>query len=398
METITYSLKGRTNSEFYEQLALFSDKILAEAEIYLSRDIKSFSKFIKEKHLGTVHSVQEYIIEFISVGLLLEKYSIYATSSDLFSTTLLSALYKTRKKYKTLKPITDKLRGLLTETLLFNRTLKPVSYSPAVFKKLTRWLNATGEFSKEVKRLEKWNEFFISLSGKEAERIIGKALAFANYFEEQGELSLGYYTHNVSSFIENELPKHKNKEDFLFCGRTEAEYFLNMFGAEVLNRQLSESFEKTKQKTVLLPSCMCSPNDGNCKAESKGLYMQCKSCSKNCEVNKIKYSNNTLGAETFIIKHSSDMSEFLKNWKNQDKTGLVGVACVLNLIEGGYEMQDLNIPSQCVFLDHCGCKNHWHKTGIPTSINQEQLTKILKQNKKSLAVEKENKELIGITC
>ena len=398
METITYSLKGRTNSEFYGQLALFSDKILAEAEIYLSNDIKSYSKFIEERHIGVVYSIQEYIIEFISAGLLLEKYSIYASSSDIFSTTLLSGLYRIREKFKKLKPVADKLRGTLSGTFLFNRSLKPVSYSPSVFNKLIRWLKATGEYPKEVKRLENWNAFFKSLPDKEPERIIEKAVAFASYFEEQGELSLGYYTNNVSSFIENELPKHKNREDFLFCGRSEGEYFLNMFGAEILNRQLSEGFEKTKNKAVLLPTCMSNPVDGSCKAESMGLYFQCKSCSKQCEVNKIKYSNIKLGVETYIINHSSDMQEFLKAWKNQDITGFIGVACVLNLIEGGYEMQDMKIPSQCVFLDHCGCKKHWHKTGIPTSINHEQLTKILKQNKTSVVVEKENKELIGSTC
>ncbi len=398
MESITYSLKGRTNSEFYEQLALFSDKILTEAGIYLSSDIKSFSGFIEENKLGSVHSMQEYIIEFITIGILLEKYSIYATSTDIFSSSLLSTLSKIGKKSKYLKPIVNKLRGSLTGTLLFSRTLKPVSYTSAVFKKLILWLNATGEYTNELERLKKWNEFFKALPEKESERIIGKAVAFASYFEEQGESSLGYYTHNVGNFIENELPNHKNKEDFLFCGRTEAEYFLNMFGAEVLNRQMCEGFEKTENKVVLLPTCMSNPVDGSCKAEIKGLYLNCKSCSKNCEVNKIKYSNIKQGVETYLFKHGSGMTELLKVWANQQKIGLVSATCILNLLEERYEIQDLNIPSQCTFLDCCGCKNHWHKTGIPTSLNHEQLNIILKQNKISMVVKKEKKELIKIAC
>jgi hypothetical protein len=397
MEPITYSLKGRTNSEFYEQLALFSDKILAEAEIYLSQEINLYSQFVEEKKHGTVRSAQEYIVEFISAGIFLEKYSAYATSTDVFSISLLNFLIYIRKNHKNIKTVADKLRGLFTRTLLLNRTLRPVNFTSPVFDKLIRWLNATGEYSKETGRLKKWGEFFKSLPEKESERIIGKAVAFASYFQEQAELSLGYFTYNVGSFIEDELPKHKNKEDFLFCGRTEAEYFLNMFGAEVLNRELSEGFGKTKKKAVLLPTCMSNPFDGECKAENNGMYLHCKSCSKNCEVYRIKISNLEMGVETYLIQHSSDLPELLKTWKNQNETGVVGVACILNLIEGGYEMQDLNIPSQCVFLDYCGCKKHWHKTGIPTSINQEQLAKTLKQNKISLATQKENKELIEIT-
>ncbi|NJK98458.1 MAG: DUF116 domain-containing protein [Bacteroidales bacterium] len=53
------------------------------------------------------------------------------------------------------------------------------------------------------------------------------------------------------------------------------------------------------------------------------------------------------------------------------------MACVLNLLKGGYEMQKLNIPSQCVFLDYCGCQKHWHKNGIPTDLNSNQLQKIV---------------------
>jgi uncharacterized protein len=54
----------------------------------------------------------------------------------------------------------------------------------------------------------------------------------------------------------------------------------------------------------------------------------------------------------------------------------VGVACVLNLIQGGYEMQSLGIPSQCVFLNSCSCKQHWI-SGAPTQIDFSKLVATL---------------------
>ncbi|MDG5815440.1 hypothetical protein QA601_10140 [Chitinispirillales bacterium ANBcel5] len=43
---------------------------------------------------------------------------------------------------------------------------------------------------------------------------------------------------------------------------------------------------------------------------------------------------------------------------------------------GGYEMRDLTIPNQSVLLDYCGCKKHWHKSGITTGCNVERLVKV----------------------
>jgi len=87
--------------------------------------------------------------------------------------------------------------------------------------------------------------------------------------------------------------------------------------------------------------------------------------------------------DVFLIPHSSTLSKFLKFWQDKNETGIIGVAGILNLLTGGYKMQNHNIPSQCVFLDYCGCKKHWHDEGIPTRLNLQQLIKIVKQENDS---------------
>jgi hypothetical protein len=57
--------------------------------------------------------------------------------------------------------------------------------------------------------------------------------------------------------------------------------------------------------------------------------------------------------------------------------GIVGIACVSNLVSGGWKAKGLGLQPQCVLLDHCGCRKHWHEEGISTDNNMRRLRDIL---------------------
>ena len=57
--------------------------------------------------------------------------------------------------------------------------------------------------------------------------------------------------------------------------------------------------------------------------------------------------------------------------------GILGVACVLSLLEGGLMLEAHKVPGQCVPLDFCGCKNHWHEEGIPARVSIERVLDIM---------------------
>ena len=83
------------------------------------------------------------------------------------------------------------------------------------------------------------------------------------------------------------------------------------------------------------------------------------------------------GFEVYIISHES--SAFSKSSKeDRDELGIIGVACISNLIAGGWKSDSLGIPAQCVLLDSASCKNHWDEEGIPTEINIDHLMKLFK--------------------
>lgn len=82
---------------------------------------------------------------------------------------------------------------------------------------------------------------------------------------------------------------------------------------------------------------------------------------------------------SYLVSHKSSA---FQNATDEDKKDLaiVGVACPLNLISGGWKAATLGMPPQCVLLDKVACSRHWLKEDVPSSINKKELKKILEVN------------------
>jgi hypothetical protein len=381
---ITYSLSGyRENSSgFYTSLSDFTDLIISNLNPETERVITDFSYFVEENKVENLRSRNEYLVEILMIGVYWNNYSANAQETGLLSKKLLKALYKQRKKFPKYKPQIDKVRGFMAYSLLEKNNRKPSgTFSLKSLINLLNWLSATGEFNEEVLRLNNWVSFFKTKDEDYIESLIKNAVLFADHFSLKGMEMLGEYTQHLSGFHQNTLPSYKYREDYFFASRRENEYFLNMFAAEVLNRGLKKGFTETKKKVLLLPTCMRTAPATGCKAKSDGKELVCASCSNECNIGKASSEMKKQGITSYLIPHSSDFSKFLVKWKDCPDTSLIGVACVLNLISGGYEMKRLGISSQCVFLDYCGCKKHWDKEGFATSLNVNQLTKVVQKPK-----------------
>ena len=103
------------------------------------------------------------------------------------------------------------------------------------------------------------------------------------------------------------------------------------------------------------------------------LEQECIGCSDNCNVNQLK---NYIEKEVYVIKHESELFKDIPT--HEKKTiSIIGIACVLNLINGGLKAKSLGMPAQCVILNYVGCSNHWMQNRISTSINSEKLKEII---------------------
>jgi len=344
--------------------------------------VNEFRTFISDNGLETPRNTEEYLIEYMMIGLFWKKYSGYASGLSGTTKRLTDVLYSARQKSPKLKDSIDKLRGKIATRQLIK---KDSSYEmvPIVenLEKLIGWLDATKDFREEVKRLRNWLIFFKQKSPIYISRFLNKNKEISEKYIEIARANLGSYTRGVKPFTDKVHKDYKNREDIIFCSRSEDEYFFNMIAAEILNRAMKSRFDKASRKIVLLPTCMSSPASGDCKSKTTdGLDIRCAGCTSACRVNEIKNQLAGHDMEARLIPHATSFSKYLRQWAGIPDVGIVGVACVLNLLSGGYEMISLGIPSQCVFLDFCGCMKHWPGINQPTDLNTDELKRRLNIN------------------
>jgi uncharacterized protein len=376
---VTYDLtSGAGTRDFYGELHRFTNEVRLAASLQLGQYVDDYYSFVLDSELESPRLKDEYLVEVIITGVLAKNYYAQAQKVSSVSSAVLASLYSLRKQKQRWKPAIDKARGILSYLWLNKKpSARPCSYSLKGFAKFLEWLRATGEFNEEVTRLGQWAVFY-RFKGKEyLTSVLESTIVFTEYFERKGEERLGKYLCNVTHFLQNRLATYRFKEDYYFVGRRRNEYFMNMFGADILNRCMEDSFKKMPNKAVLLPACMRTPPTTGCLARHDGKEMVCMQCNRNCNVGRVATAMKKHKVKCYLIPHSSEFSRFLKKWENNTDTALVGVTCILNLLTGGYEMKRLNIASQCVFLDYCGCKKHWEKDGTATTLNLQELIDII---------------------
>lgn len=78
-----------------------------------------------------------------------------------------------------------------------------------------------------------------------------------------------------------------------------------------------------------------------------------------------------------VIPHSSDLSRWGRK-AGEPASGVVGVACLSVLVQGGWELKRHGAAAQCVLLNECGCKKHRHREGFPTQLDVRELKRIVR--------------------
>lgn len=376
METATYSLKGnqKNSDEYYDDISIFTDEVLREFKGFETQVILDLTSYIEENGVDKIRSHEEYIFEFLMLGTLWRVYSAKAANLDKNPQKILESLVSERNQNEQAKETIDIIRGMLMKPFLLSEDDNTPDLTIKNFEKLLAYLKAAGDFNQELKRLEIWKGFLETKTPETVSEYLTNAFLFADWFEYKGKLVLGKYTTNVDKFLAEKHHEHLFQEDVIFCGRKEVEYHLNMVGAEIMNRAFKKDFHKRPRKALLLPGCM-KISQANCKARETNLGLRCSGCSKICKVDQLTKMGDKHGFEVYIISHES--SAFSKSSKeDRDELGIIGVACVSNLIAGGWKSDSIGIPAQCVLLDYSSCKNHWDNEGFPTDINVNKLMQL----------------------
>ena len=372
-------LSGGSSDGYYDDVSRFSDQLLAEIELHARHAISGYGYFAQSELKEPARSSGEYAIELLTLGMALKLYAGAAGSTPKWAVRWARKLFRMRRRWEWTKPIADFAREWITRRYLMPNVggtgLR--QYSIDRLPGLIEWLEATGEFEQECARLGNWLSFLRSLPAEEAEHWIDKSVHLFACFEQKADKALGVYTQGVSGFLAGEYAARGCREDQLFCAKRPVEYHLNMVAAEIMNRGLRAEFERKRCRVVLVPACMRGPYETFCRADFSGVDIQCAACSPGCKVNRISRRMRDLGAKIYLVPHSSGFSRWLERWQREPDAAVAAVACMLNILPGGYEMRARGIAAQCLPLDYPGCQKHWRKEAIATGLNEERLVQIV---------------------
>lgn len=380
LEIVTYTLQANDlgTEAYYRDVARFTDEVLEKAGA--EPGIPEIAKYAARRSMEP-EDVRISVLEFLMIGVFWRSYGKFAAPLSLpAASRWLPRLYAWKSKGPRVRWAVDLLKGCLNTAQLEKKRRAELRVHVRGFGKLIRWLQATGEFGPECRRLAVWLAFLRSRPESESRNLLLRAIRFAGWFERRSRCELGKYTPEVDAFIKARRNAMRWKENLMFCTRGRVEYHLNMVGAELMNRAYRERFLRTKKKKVLLPICMRLKGEASCQAVRTDEGWVCQCCAKNCQVNRISAMGRETGFTALLIPHASTAFDRRNAADMPGETGIIGVACLLNLISGGYRAKELGFEPQCVLLNYAGCVKHWHPEGIATSIDLNQLQRILQDS------------------
>jgi len=372
-------LDGANSDGFYRDAAAFSDRVLVEIELRAGSVIGDYTEHARNTLREADRSRGEYDLDLLILGLVLGRYLGAAESTPAWVVGLATELCSLRREAPWSKRWADLGRGAFNRFLLGRKIGCKAEAGALSLDRLWRlidWLQATGEFEQEIRRLNNWRSFLGTLAEDEAKRWMEVSVSILDWFEQEAAGALGAYTGGVAGFLLTEHARRGMREDEIFCGRPAVDYHLAMVAAEVMNRGLRERFDETRNKVILVPACMRNLDSSTCRARDWGGDTICSGCDPGCTVNRITERMRRLGAEVYLVPHATGFSRWLARWQREPDTGVVAVACLMNILPGGYEMRARRIPSQCVPLDFPGCQKHWRPERLPTKVNEERLVEI----------------------
>lgn len=385
---ITYNIEDK---EFYSRAENYAKQAYDIVDSSLANIVKKYIDFIDTYSIERLRTKVEYELDIVNICVI---YMCYYELSTNYSDDMINKLSKASllRKNGIDKDINSNIKGyvltrginkiydIYSEGNLFDNFVNTVSTKDELINKQEQfynWLEATGEFYEESIRYKMWIDF---LSDCEESPVIWNTVV-----KTVREL-ISYLDDKLSSYVDylrtsriKLLTIHEDKEDVLFISRLKEEYYINIIGSFWLNYAYKDLFVATSIKYIFLPGCMTAKNIIDCKAVKNKFGLSCVGCTSDCPVNKLRKSLEDTNVSIAIVHHESDLYRASFDEKNEN-VGIVGIACLLNLISGGLKARRLGFAPQCVLLNYCGCDNHWSKDRTVTNINLNRLMDLLLQN------------------
>lgn len=158
-------------------------------------------------------------------------------------------------------------------------------------------------------------------------------------------------------------------------GMGERQYHLFMLEAALTNRIFKKEFLESDIRLAFLPHCLRDLSR-QCKAAEDGIDYVCRRCSKNCFIRHITDLLKDHAVEAYIWRTANLSRLFSKLKKDGRRPGVLGIACIPELVRGMRMCTRHGIPVVGLPLNANRCAR-WMGTFHDNSINMTELEKLL---------------------
>lgn len=156
---------------------------------------------------------------------------------------------------------------------------------------------------------------------------------------------------------------------------SEYQYYLYMIEVELVNRICKEDFINSEKKIALLPHCLRDLSR-KCMSEPSGMDYVCKACSKNCYINFASKILTDHKVKPYIWMTASQRTLFKKETEGKTGLGVLGIACIPELVRGMRMCLKKNLSVVGIPLDANRCAR-WMEDFHPNTINLEKLMELV---------------------
>ena len=164
---------------------------------------------------------------------------------------------------------------------------------------------------------------------------------------------------------------------------TEEQYHLAMLEIELMNRAFGDRFRKAGRKLAFLPHCL-RDLEADCRAAIRDIDYACRSCSTVCDVNNLSTLLRQNCIEPYIWMQANLKALFRKLKEEEGGLGVMGIACVPELVHGMRMCAKLGIPVAGIPLNANRCAR-WMGEFHPTSVDLEEVIRHVKGGDKCVA-------------
>ena len=185
---------------------------------------------------------------------------------------------------------------------------------------------------------------------------------------------LSQHTVNVASHLEG-LSLAQRCDRVL--ATSEEQYHFHMLEVELVNRLNGAAFRLCDTRLAFLPHCLHDMTV-TCQSAPRGEDHVCRGCSQECVLNAVSKLLRRHGVTPYIWM-TANLQSLLRRLRKEGKVvGVLGIACLPELVRGMRMCMRGDVPVLGLPLDANRCARWWGQF-YPNSVNVRELENLLGQ-------------------